>query len=101
MAKSSKIATPNDLAESLAGKGMREKYGKRVRSFLRETFPRDVKNVSWVLTDEHVATVTAWHKARSAGKPFDAKAFLKQRRARSRKQPKESAKPEVVETNES
>lgn len=77
--------TPNDLAEKLAGKGSRDRYGKRVRSFLRATFPRDVKNVSWVLTDEQIATVTAWHKARSAGKPFDAAAFVKARRARSRK----------------
>lgn len=88
-----KTFTPNDLAEKLAGAANREKYGKRVRSFLRATFPRSVKNVSWTLTDEQVATVEAWHKARSAGKPFDAAAFLKSRRSRSRK-PKSSTPSE-------
>jgi hypothetical protein len=82
------MLTPNDLAEKLAGKGSREVYGKRVRSFLRATFPRNVKNVSWVLTEEQIATVTAWHTARTKGQNFDAQAFLKSRRTRSRK-PKE------------
>ena len=91
------IATPNDLAASLAGEANREKYGKRVRSFLRATFPRNVKNVSWVLTDEQTATVEAWHKSRQAGKPFDALAFLKARRSRSRK----NATPKVETPNES
>lgn len=77
--------TPNDLAEKLAGKSNREVYGKRVRSFLRATFPRQTKNVSWVLTDEQIATVTAWHNARKSGKNFDAQSFLKSRRSRSRK----------------
>lgn len=82
--------SPNDLAEKLAGAANREKFGKRVRSFLRATFPRSVKSVSWMLTDEQVATVTAWHNARSKGQNFDAQAFLKARRARSRK-PKANA----------
>mgnify|MGYP003579284639 CR=1 len=84
--------TPNDLAEKLFGKTEREKRGKQVRAFLRATFPRSVKNVTWVLTDEQVATVTAWANARKNGKPFDASAFIKARRARSRK-PKVTAEP--------
>lgn len=91
---SKRTMTPNDLAASLVGESNREKYGKRVRSFLRSTFPRSTKNVSWVLTDEQVATVTAWHKARTAGKPFDAAAFLKSRRSRKRT-------PKPSESNES
>lgn len=84
MAKPNVTTTPNDLAEKLFGKSEREKRGKQVRAFLRATFPRSVKNVSWVLTDDQVATVTAWANARKAGKPFDSAAFLKNRRSRKR-----------------
>ena len=40
--KSKRTLSPNDLAETLAGAANREKYGKRVRSFLRASFPRNV-----------------------------------------------------------
>ena len=86
----SKPITPNDWAAKTFGEANREKQGKRVRSFLRSTFPRSIKNVSWTLTDEQVATLDAWAKARSAGKPFDATAFLAARRKRVRK-PQKSA----------
>lgn len=94
MAKKNATITPNDLAESLAGAANREKYGKRVRSFLRSTFPRNVKNVSWMLdaTGVEVATVRAWHKARVDGKNFDADAFVKSYRSRKRA-PKVTATP--------
>jgi hypothetical protein len=85
MAATKRVVTPNDWAESKFGAVQRDKQGKRVRSFLRSTFPRSVKNVSWTLTDEQIATLDAWHKARQNGKPFDAAAFLKARRSRSRK----------------
>ena len=90
MAKTNRTITPNDLAEELAGKGQREVYGKRVRSFLRATFPRNVKNVSWVLDANgvEVKTVRAWHAARKAGKTFDAAAFVKSARSRKRSAPK-------------
>lgn len=86
MAPKQTTITPNDLAESLAGKANREIYGKRVRSFLRSTFPRNVKNVSWTLDSNgiEVATVRAWHKARTAGKNFDAESFVKSFKSRKR-----------------
>ena len=98
MAKTNRTITPNDLAESLAGKVNREIYGKRVRSFLRATFPRNVKNVSWVLDANgiEVKTVKAWHAARKTGKTFDAAAFVKANRARKRTDaPKMNPTPNV------
>src|SRR5688572_13731997 len=86
MANAAKTVTPNDLAEQLYGKVGRERGGKLVRSFLRSTFPRDVKNVTWVLDANgiEVKTVRAWHAARKNGKNFDAAAFVKSSRARKR-----------------
>lgn len=86
MAKTNATITPNDLSEQLFGKSGRERGGKRVRSFLRSTFPRNVKNVSWVLDANgiEVKAVRAWHAAHKAGKTFDAVAFVKSARARKR-----------------
>ena len=50
------IIRPEDLAREL---GMTD--GKRVRAFLRQTFPRpaDAKNTSWALTQEQADAVRA------------------------------------------
>lgn len=94
MAKTQPV-TPNQLAESLAGSANRVTFGKRVRSFLRTHYPRDVMGVGWVLTAEQVAAVTAWHKARTAGKPFDFAAWRKSYRSRSRKPAATAEQPDA------
>lgn len=77
---------PNELAEKLAGKANRVTYGKQVRARLRAWYPRDaaLHNASWVLSDEQRDAVTAWHKARVAGKAFDFETWRKARKSRKR-----------------
>lgn len=80
------VMTPNALAEKLAGSANRERIGKTfVRPLLRRHFPRDVMGTSWYLNDAQIAFVTAAWKAKQAGKPFDAKAFLASQKKRTAK----------------
>jgi hypothetical protein len=78
--------TPNSLASRLVGAEEAEKFGKQMRAFLRAMFPRDpsLKGSNWTMSDEQVATVTAWHKARQNGARFDVDTFRKAYRARKR-----------------